>query len=412
MVPEPPPASRKVLRVPRGFSPMVRPTDYPQFVENRFTTTPGPFDLHYWDTLFENKRNSKAPIMSPLHQPEHVPGRDWWTHPAPTGRLFAFHNANFSGQDDAYVWNVKEWLTGGIEAPAKWWAHTHLHADFWFDDCHGDICEEHVFYLKNCRKLQINDCNNFGRQGGTWLQVASRRGRQDIPGYSKGYTHGNPLHRPAGQDGWCLINRCKIDGLNIWERKASELTWAGFLGPISVHDVEIRDSYSGIAVWADTFKGAHLVGGGHFTDGDGTEPYNHDKICPYFQGDEILIDGRGNDNREQIMLSGVGEIHLGRFSVTGSKPAVVLGSRWGGPFSNGKVAFYDQESVQNHLGRIGYHKFDLPTAERMKLYGPYAGVNAAQSSRPSWESVYDDSIDKTAGKFVAYTEEELQEMMV
>ncbi len=95
---------------------------------------------------------------------------------------------------------------------------------------------------------------------------------------------------------------------------------------------------------------------------------------PYFMMDEILIDGKGNDNREQVMLSGVKEVDIGSFEITGGKPAIVLHSQYGGPFGVGKATFHDKDSVDRHLGRIVH-----------------------------W--------DARKGKYQAFTENELQDMM-
>jgi hypothetical protein len=87
-----------------------------------------------------------------------------------------------------------------------------------------------------------------------------------------------------------------------------------------------------------------------------------------------VIDGKGNEDREQIMISGVRDTNIGRFKIAGNRPHIVLDTKYGGPFETGKLTFWDYDSVQASLGKIGR---------------------------------YDDKLNK----IVMFTEEQLQDMM-
>jgi hypothetical protein len=243
----------------------------------------------------------------------------------------------------------------------KWALHPHASMGLWLDKVTSDHQQEHFDYSKGLRWLQIEDCVSTGRNGGTWLQIVGRRGRLEAQGYSGGYTQGNPYHMPAGHEGWALIRRCRIDGRNIWSRKASELTFAnGFGGPIVIHDVEIIDAWSAAALWSDIYKGCNYkvpgdetvysyVSGVHAPEEIPAGAY----LYPLVIIDNLTVRPNGHDNRPQVMISGAKEVRIGKITVEGGSHAIMFDGD-GGPFKCGTIKFYHEASVTALAGRIGY----------------------------------------------------------
>lgn len=331
----------------------------------------GRFDVAAFDSVSVMPDGAMFAVGVADHQPqpEPMPNEDYFNSdrgPEWCGWLY-FKNSYFSKEIA-----TEEWQGYGCKM------HMHPQSDHsvWLEDVTFGQAREHNVYCEHVRHLYMNrvTCEDTG---GNAVQVTSRGGRTD-----SGYYHGNPLQPASGLGGWAEISDLHVEARYHEFRDASEITFAGFCGPIVLDNCEVINAISAIAIWTDAYKGAWVANG---KDVPWSRPvlYRDDKPIPsgLYSCPEVWIDNltytpdkdRPEKNRAAVMISGVQNVHINKFSIGGEKPAIDLDAEYGGPLTNGNVYFYDRQSVMDHIGRIG-------------------------SSR--------------SGRFVAYTAEELDKLIV
>jgi len=332
--------------------------------------TEGRFNLACFDGVLLQPDGAMFAVGVQDHQPDGViEGEDYFNSVKAAdfaGTLY-FSDCVFSKKP-----GTTEWKGYGVKM------HLHPQSDhsLFLLNSRFDSAREHSVYCEHVRNLLIYNCD-FADTGGNAIQVTSRGGRTE-----SGYYHGNPVQPPSGLGGSAHIQASVINARYHEFRDASEITFAGFCGPIVLTGVNVFNAISALAVWTDAYKGAWVANG---KDVPWWEPrlYKDDEPIPkgMYSCPELWIDrlkytpdaDRPDKNRAAVMISGVQEVHINRFDIGGTKPAIDLDAEYGGPLVNGRVRFYDRASVLNHIGRIG-------------------------SSR--------------SGKFVAYTMDQLEEMIV
>lgn len=329
--------------------------------------TPG---VHFWDLNILNEEHSTFTVGASDNEPSDLgPNEDWSNSPRAAGDLglTAFHKCHFGPVSN----NPESWAGYG----GKMWLHQQAPHDLLVDRCTFDPVREHHIYSEWVQRLHVTGCE-FPDTGGNSIQVASRGGH--VVGAN--YLHGNRLNKPAGLNGWALIENCTINEKHHGFRDSSDITFAGFLGPIVIRNVTFNNTTSAIAIISDMFKGGWIyddvdwtanmprlwrkeVEGGDYPDGFWT--------AKEVWLDDLAVNKDSHGGRAMVMLSGIKDVHIGSFDIVAKDVAAIeINNEYGGPFPCGSVRFYDEDSVERHLGRIGTHnkqtgRFEAYTEEQL-----------------------------------------------
>lgn len=286
------------------------------------------------------------------NQPADIRPDETWAssdRATPYGGWLIFEDCHFGAPEGATSWQG----FGG-----KMWLHPQAPASLHMRSCTFDPVREHGVYTEWFRDVIIEDCV-FGDTGGNAIQSASRGGHGELGNY----LHGNPLNQPAGLGGSALIRNVVIEETYHGFRDASDVTFAGFLGPIVIDGLRCENTISAIAIHTDEFKGAWLANG---EDVPWTSPILYrSKVdpeppaglysCPRvdIRGLRVTWDAQ-HGKRGMVLLSGIKEVNIYDFEIDGLMPAIVINNEYGGRFPCGNVYFHDRASVDAHAGRIGW----------------------------------------------------------
>jgi hypothetical protein len=266
--------------------------------------------------------------------------------------------------------------SGGGRTACKWWVQPKAPRNWIFSGCVFWASQEHALYFHWAHSVRVESCI-FEATGGTSIQSAWRYGR---PPFGNRY-YGNPSMSPP-LEGDFIVHRCEFRDRELWSREASEISVFGWpQGTVWIDTVTVSGARSAAALTPDSWKGAYwngrggrwvhvsnhgLVGpGGVRVDGEppvgaapGQSPQGpfgpvdpgatgRFRLVPpdteveqagYAFQRVILRDVTvlpGPHDREQIMLNGFASAIIENVTVDSHKPALAIGSRYGGSFSEG-----------------------------------------------------------------------------
>lgn len=317
-------------------------------------------ELHFWDAECLNE-DSKFWGGCASNTPADIGPNESFLNSlraTPHAGLFAFHKCHFGAQP-----NNTGWLGYG----GKMWLHMQAPHDLLLDRCILDEVREHEVYQEHVRKLHVRNCL-FKGNGGNGLQVVTRMGHMK----TNDYTHGNRLNTPVGWDGgFVVVEDSVFEDYQHGFRDSSQITIVNNLGPTIVKNVTMRNCLSAFAGWTDDFKGVVLFKPGE--NGAPTEYMIYRREVEgktdidltgwfasgpaYFDELDVYWDDI-NGKRPMVMARGFQELHFGRFEIRGKQWAIVLDHESPSVVNNGPTRFYDKDSVDKHLGRIGYYDAD------------------------------------------------------